>query len=420
MSNDTHVTQSDPPSVHAQRTTHNGLLATPALSGAEGSHQQLAANPSSIRDKFPIFEKTTFINSCSKGALAIEVRDAFNAYLNDWQELGSPWELWVSKLEAVRSALAMLVGARSKEIAVTTSVSDSVNAIASALDYSGQRNRIVVDDFAFPTTAQIWHAQEARGAQIVHVPQAGHAIPLSYYEKAIDDRTLLVSLTHVCYRNGVMQDVGEIIKIAHGKGAMVLLDSYQALGTMPMDVGKLKPDFLVGGMLKYLLGSSGLAFLYVREPLIQQLMPKRSGWFSQANIFAMDIYTNTPSPTARRFETGTPPNPSVYAALAGIKLIQSIGLEEIDRHRREITGAIKEGALRRGFNLVSPVDANKHGPMVSLRSHHVELLVKWLEEDGIIVSSRDGNLRISPHIYNNQADVDKLIDSLTKHKALLV
>ena len=379
-----------------------------------------AKSIASIREKFPIFQKKTFINSCSKGALSIEVQDAFTAYLNDWQELGSPWELWVNKLEAVRSAFAVLVGARTKEIAVTTSVSDSVNAIAGALEYSGDRNRIVVDDFAFPTTAQIWHAQEARGAQVVHVPQAGNAIPLSYYEEAIDDRTLLVSLTHVCYRNGVMQDVGEIIKIARRKGALVLLDSYQALGTMPIDVGQLKPDFLVGGMLKYLLGSSGLAFLYVSEPLIQQLSPARSGWFSQANIFAMDIYANSPSPTARRFETGTPPNPNVYAALAGLKLIQSIGLEEIDKHRREITGAIKEGALRRGFNLVSPVDANKHGPMVSLRSHQVELLVKWLENDGIIVSSRDGNLRISPHIYNNQADVDKLIDCLTKHRALLL
>lgn len=416
MSNDTQTAQTNALSEPMPATTGhpNANGATPAVHGAP------TANHASIRDRFPIFEKRTFINSCSKGALAVEVRNAFNAYLNDWQELGSPWELWVNKLEAVRSAFATLVGARTSEIAVTTSVSDSVNAVAGSLDYSGERNRIVVDDFAFPTTAQIWHAQEARGAKVVHVPEAGNAIPLSFYENAIDDRTLLVSLTHVCYRNGVMQDVAEIIKLAHAKGAMVMLDSYQALGTMPIDVGKLKPDFLVGGMLKYLLGSSGLAFLYVRDPLNHQLMPGRSGWFSQANIFAMDIYANTPSPTARRFETGTPPNPNVYAALAGLKLIQSIGIEIIDRHRRELTGAIKEGALQRGFNLVSPVDPEKHGPMISIRSHHVELLVKWLEEEGIIVSSRDGNLRISPHIYNNQTDVDKLIDGLTLHKSLLV
>ena len=373
-----------------------------------------------IRRKFPIFKKKTFINSCSKGALSVEVRDAYNQYLTDWQEEGSPWELWVNKLEAVRSAFAQLVNANPNEIGVTTSVSASVNALAGALDFSGERNRVVVDDFAFPTTAQIWHAQAPRGAKVVHVPQAGNTIPLSYYENAIDDRTLLVNLTHVCYRNGVMQDVAAIIEMAHKKGALVLLDSYQALGTMPIDVKKLDVDFLVGGTLKYLLGSSGTGLIYAKQKLIPQTTPTTSGWFTQANIFAMDIYANAPSPTARRFEAGTPPNPNLYAALAGMKLIQEIGLEKIDAHRREICGAINEGALRRGFNLVTSVDPDKHGPMVSLRSHNVELLVKWLERDGVIVSSRDGNLRISPHIYNNQTDVDKLMDGLTKAKDLLV
>jgi selenocysteine lyase/cysteine desulfurase len=373
-----------------------------------------------IRQKFPIFKKKAFINSCSKGALSGEVRQAYNDYLTDWQELGSPWELWVDKLEAVRSAFANLVNAKSSEISVTTSVSASVNAIASSIDFSGERNEVIIDDFAFPTTAQIWHAQKARGAKIVHVREAGNAIPLSFYEKAITERTLIVSLTHVCYRNGIMQDVAEIIKIAKRKGALVMVDSYQALGTMPIDVQKIGADFLVGGTLKYLLGSSGLGLLYTKQKLINQLNPTSSGWFAQANIFAMDIYANTPSPTGRRFETGTPPNPNLYAALAGIKLIQSIGLGKIDAHRREITGMIKEASLRKGFNLVSPVSPDKHGPMVSIKSNSVEVLVKWLEKDDVIVSSRDGNLRISPHIYNNAADVDQLMDGLTKHKDLLV
>ena len=112
--------------------------------------------------------------------------------------------------------------------------------------------------------------------------------------------------------------------------------------------------------------------------------------------------------------------PNLYAALAGIKLVQAVGVERIESHVREITGAIKEGAMKRGFNLMSPVNPNHHGAMVSLRSHKVDLLVKWLEADNIIVSSRDNNLRLSPHVYNNLADVDRLMDSLTKHKALLV
>jgi selenocysteine lyase/cysteine desulfurase len=255
---------------------------------------------------------------------------------------------------------------------------------------------------------------------VVHVPAAGNIIPLAHFTDAIDDRTLLVSLSHVCFRNGSKIDVPAVVDIAHRKGALVMLDSYQALGTMPIDVRQLKVDFLVGGVLKYLLASAGLAFLYVRRDLVPRLNPTAMGWFSQANIFAMDIYANTPSPSARRFESGTPPIPNIYAALAGMKLIQSVGMDTIEQHIQEITGAIKEGAMRRGFNLVSPVDPRRHGALITLRSHKVDLLVKWLEKDGVIVSSRDDNLRISPHIYNNLGDVNKLMDCLTQHRELLV
>jgi selenocysteine lyase/cysteine desulfurase len=374
----------------------------------------------SIRDRFPIFEKQVYLNSCSQGVLSIDVEQAYRAYLEDWNKKGSPWELWVERGEAARQAFAGLTNANPNEVAVTTSVSAGVSALASALDFSGERSTVVVDDFAFPTVAQIWHAQERRGAKVVHVPAAGNVIPLSRFAEAIDERTLLVSLTHVCFRNGSRLDVPAVVELAHQKGALVLLDSYQALGTFPIDVKALNVDFLVGGVLKYLLASAGLAFLYVRKELLNNLYPTAMGWFSQDNIFAMDIYANTPSPTARRFESGTPPVPSIYAGLAGIKLIQSIGLPRIEAHLCEITGAIKEGVMRRGFNLVSPVNPAQHGALITLRSHHVNMLVKRLAEDQIITSSRDNNLRISPHIYNNFEDVSRLIDCLTKHRELLV
>jgi selenocysteine lyase/cysteine desulfurase len=176
----------------------------------------------------------------------------------------------------------------------------------------------------------------------------------------------------------------------------------------------------VGGVLKYLLASAGLAYLYVRKDLLADLYPTSVGWFSQANIFAMDIHHHTPSPTARRFESGTPPVPNTYAAVAGIKLIQSVGVEKIEQHIRELTGALKEGIMQRGFNLVSPVDPKKHGALITVRSHKVDLLVKWLAKDGIITSSRDDNLRISPHFYNDLRDIDCIIDGLTKYRDLLV
>jgi len=374
----------------------------------------------SLRERFPIFQKKTYLNSCSQGALSIDGQLAYAQYLRDWEEQGSPWELWVEKLEATRHAFAGLINAETDAVAVTGSVSHSVSALASALDFSGQRNKIVVSDFEFPTMGQIWHAQTPRGAKIVQVPAAGNSIPLARFADAIDDETLLVSITHVCYRNGVMLDVPAIVELAHRKGALVLLDAYQTLGTMPIDIKALNVDFLVGGTLKYLLASSGQAYLYVRKELLPTLQPTAAGWFSQANIFAMDHTAHTPSPTARKFEAGSPPVPNLYATLAGLKLVQSLGLARIQQEVRELTGAIKEGAMRRGWNLVSPVDPQKHGALITLRSHKVDLLVRWLAEEGIIVSSRDNNLRISPHFYNNQQDIDRLIDGLTKHRALLV
>ncbi len=372
------------------------------------------------RQRFPILQSKVYLNSCSKGALSLDVRRAYEQYLDDWEQLGSPWELWVNKLEQARALFGSLIGAGPEEIAVATSVSQAVSSLASAIDFRGPRNKIIVDDFAFPAVAQVWHAQAARGAQVVHVPAAGNSIPLSRYEELIDERTAMVSLAHVCYRNGVKQDAAAIAEIAHRKGALVLLDAYQSLGAEPVDVKALNVDLLVGGDLKYLLGSTGVAWLYVRKELLSSLFPTSGGWFTQANIFAMDIYHHTPSPSARRFEAGTPPVPSLYAAIAGLQIIDEIGLPAIAAQNRALTDAIKSNAMRRGFRLATPVDPARHGPLIAIRSHRVDLLVKRLEQQGIITSSRDGNLRVSPHFYNTCEDVERLFAALDTQRDLLV
>ena len=188
-----------------------------------------------IRNHFPIFRDKIYLNSCSQGALSDEVRQSYSDYLRDWDEKGAPWEYWVERMEAARAAFAGLVNADSSEVAVTTSASAGVSTLASALDFTGERNEVVVSDFEFPTVAQIWHAQEARGAKVVHVAAAGNSIPLSRFADAIDEHTAIVSITHVCFRNGAKLDIPAIVELAHSKGALVLLDSYQALGTMPID-----------------------------------------------------------------------------------------------------------------------------------------------------------------------------------------
>ena len=226
--------------------------------------------PKRIRHRFPIFNTKVYVNSCSQGALSDAVRASYEAYLRDWDEEGAPWEYWVERGEAARATFARLVGAAPDEVAVTTSLSAGVSALASGLRYA-RRSKVVLTDWEFPTVGQIWHAQEARGARVVHVPEAGDGtIPLEHFERAIDDDTLLVSITHVCYRNGARVDVEAVTRLAHERGALVLLDAYQTIGSLPIDVRELDVDFLAAGVLKYLLGSAGLAFFYARRNLVER------------------------------------------------------------------------------------------------------------------------------------------------------
>jgi selenocysteine lyase/cysteine desulfurase len=371
------------------------------------------------RSRFPIFERQTYINSCSQGALSLEVRAAYDAYLADWDAKGSPWEYWVERGEAMRGAFGRLINAKPAEVAVMTSVSAAVSALLSALDFRGRRGKIVVADFAFPTVGQLAHAQELRGARVEHVPVAGNIIPYEAFERAIDEQTALVALSHVSFRTGARQDVAAITHLAHRHGALVLLDSYQALGTFPIDVRQLGVDFLVGGTLKYLLSSAGLAFLYARGDLVPHLKPTAIGWFSQEDIFAMDIYHNTPARDARRFEAGTPPVPNIYAGLAGMQLVERIGVEAIEAHIRELNDHLIAGAMREGFNVVTPLKPSRRGALITIKSRDVNALVGRLAARGIIVSSRENNLRISPHFYNNHADVERVLEGLRATKELL-
>jgi selenocysteine lyase/cysteine desulfurase len=372
-----------------------------------------------LRERFPIFESKTYINSCSYAALSTDVRAAFEQYLSDRDEFGSHWEYWVEILEELRSRTASLLNAEVDEMAMTSSLSEGVNALASALSFGPERNKIVVTDFDFPTTAQIWYAQEKRGAKIVRVAEDkdNNSLPLAHFEQAIDDSTLLVSIPYVCYRNGAVQELEPIIKLARKHGAMVFVDCYQAAGAIPIDLKDLDVDFAAGGMLKYLLSTAGTGYLYVRGSLIESLQPTTSGWFSQRDIHAMDHTKNDPSPTARRFESGTPNVANVYAGIAGLKLIEQVGVANIESDVGNICTRIKDKALENGFKL--GIAQQRHSPMVTLQSRDMYALVAKLAEENIVTSCRDNNLRISPHFYNNLDDVEHLFQGLNKNRSLL-
>jgi len=348
------------------------------------------------------------------------VRDAYARYLADWDEHGAPWEYWVDQLEAARRSVSGLINAAEDEVAITTSVSAGVSALASGLSFDNGRDKVVISDFEFPTIGQIWHAQERRGARIVHVPAEPDAtIPLERFEEAIDEQTALVSITHVCFRNGSRLDVGEVIELAHERGALVLLDAYQSVGSIPVDVKALDCDFLAAGVLKYLLGSAGLAFFYCRRDLVERIEPTATGWFADRNIFEMDIHDYSPAPTARRFEAGTPPIPAIYAAIAGIELMQEIGIEETEAHVRELNARLLAGLDELGAQVVTPRAPEQRGALVCVASSDVDRLVTELAAGGVVASSRDANLRISAHCYNSPEDVSTVLDLLAKNRPLL-
>lgn len=370
-----------------------------------------------LRRRFPVLARKTYLNSGSYCALADSVRAAINAYMDERLEVGANWDVWVAKNEAVRHAMAAVLHAAPEEIAVTASASAGLNALASALDFRGPRDTVVVSDFEFPTSAQIWHAQEPRGARIVHVPRdANGDIPLEHFARAIDARTQLVAVTQVCFRNGARLDIAGIVRLAHARGARVLLDCYQAVGALDVDVKRLDVDFAVGGMLKYLLGTAGIGFLYVRGALIPQLTPTHSGWFAQQDIFAMDIGANRPALSARRFEAGTPAVVNCYAAEAGLALILEVGTPAIEARVRALTRRCLDGLADLGWASVTPAADARRGPMVCVPARDpAQLLAALLAED-IVVSVRDDNIRAGIHFYNTAEDIDRFVAALAAHR----
>ncbi|HXS22106.1 MAG TPA: aminotransferase class V-fold PLP-dependent enzyme [Steroidobacteraceae bacterium] len=370
-----------------------------------------------LRRRFPLLERKTYLNSGSYCALADTVRDAFNSYMDDRLSVGANWDVWVTKNEAVRAAMAGVLNVTPDEIAVTASASAGINALASALDFTGPRKKVVVSDFEFPTNAQIWHAQERFGAQVLHVPRAADGyIPLENFASLIDDRTQLVAVTQVCFRNGARLDIAGITRLAQERGARVMVDCYQAIGAMTVDARSLGVDFAVGGMLKYLLGTAGIGFLYVRSGLIRELVPRNSGWFAQQDIAAMDITANRPSNTARRFEAGTPPVANCYAAEAGLKIILETGTDAIEGRVRALTRRCMEGLSAIGWPAATPVDDARRGPMVAVPSRDAAGLQARLLEEDIVTSFRDNNLRASIHFYNSEGDIDRFVAAMAGHR----
>jgi selenocysteine lyase/cysteine desulfurase len=372
---------------------------------------------SEIRSRFKIFERKIYLNTCSQGALSDAVESGLQDYITSWHEQGSPWESWVERFEAARAAFANFINASPDEVAVVTSVSAGVNSIASALSFR-ERRKVVMGEFEFPTMGHVWLGQRARGAEVQFVKAEGNGIPAANYERMIDGDTCIVPITHVCFKNGFRSDVKAITQTAHRSGAMVMLDDYQDCGSRPVDVKAIDLDFYVTGTLKYLLGPPGLAFLYVRRELIPTLFPTVTGWFAQANPFAYDPQHFELSPTARRFESGTPSIPNVYGALPGFEMLREIGMDKVAGHIKRLTQSLLQSV--RDLAIVAKTPAGSVGPLVVLQSKDATLLVQKLAAGNIVASNRHDGLRISFQVYNTMDDVKAVVEVLQANLSLMV
>jgi selenocysteine lyase/cysteine desulfurase len=280
------------------------------------------------------------------------------------------------------------------------------------------RNKVVMSEYEFPTMGQIWLAQRPRGAEIQFLDGVNNVVPTECYAAAIDERTLIVPLTHVSFVNGFRSDVAAITRIAHERGALLFLDGFQDCGTRPIDVKALDVDFYVTGVLKYLLGPPGVAFLYVRRELIESLTPTITSWFAQRDAFAFDTKRLDPATDARRYEGGSPPMPNIYMTRPALDLLTQIGMENVAAQIERLTRAFLDGV--RDLKIESKTPASSVGPLVVLRANDAKAMLAKLTERGIVASIRRDGVRIAFHVYNTLEDVRAALRAFEDNLDLMV
>ncbi|HZP49441.1 MAG TPA: aminotransferase class V-fold PLP-dependent enzyme [Vicinamibacterales bacterium] len=365
------------------------------------------------RSEFPILARTTYLISNSLGAMPRGVADALQGYADTWATRGvRAWEeRWWMLASEVGDRIAGLLHAPPGSVATHPNVTTCQAVVASCFDFSGTRNKIVYTDMNFPSVMYFWEAQRSRGAR-VHMVKTddGVTVPTGRLLDAIDEQTLLVPISHVVFRSAFINDAAAVIEKAHRVGARVVLDTFQSLGTVPVDVERLKVDFACGGVLKWLCGGPGTAYLYVRPDLGRTLEPAFTGWFAHAEPFAFDTGPIRYTASAYRFMNGTTPIPALEAARPGLAIVAEAGVDRIREQSMRQTSRLIDLADRHGWRVNSPRDAAQRGGTVSIDMPHAERVCRELLKRDILVDYRpNAGVRMSPHFYTLDDELDTAV-----------
>lgn len=370
----------------------------------------------SWRDEFPIVHTCTYLVSHSLGAMPRRTATYLQAYADAWGSRGvRAWhEGWWEIQRATGDLLAPILGVGPGTISMHPNVTIAMGVVASCHMFDGPRRKIVMTDLEFPTNMYLFEGFRRYGADVVYVPSDDTIrTNLDRLVEAIDEYTMLVPLSLVLFRSAYVQNARAVVEKAHRVGARVVLDVYQAAGTLPLNLEALEVDFAVGGSVKWLCGGPGAGYLYVRPDLMRELYPGLVGWAAHANPFDFAtgpiVYADGPE----RFQSGTPNVPAMYAARAGYEIVGQIGVKAIREKSLRLTSRIIQHAQRMGYRLNTPTEDSERGGAVIIDVPNGEVVAQELLGREIIIDYRPGaGIRMAPHFYNTEEDIDRALATL--------